>query len=171
MICHFPWIWHWYSSWQLTSLIKRFDHMTICEWVQHASKSYSAGHQITRFKATEGLHPPPLPQGCKSTVQHCQLCYTTSSLHSQASAHIVLLWHCCVNFNLFVFCKFIISVVSSVTLLCGNMEDQPETTFALTTPVKWGRLGKSDIRNQNKRTIYNVYNYFQRHFWATWTLK
>jgi hypothetical protein len=41
------------------------------------------------------------------------------------------------------------------------MEDQPEGSSAVTTPVKLGRLGKSDIRIQNKRTIYNVYKFFE----------
>jgi hypothetical protein len=37
------------------------------------------------------------------------------------------------------------------------MEDQPEGSSAVTTPVKLGRLGKSDIRSQNKRSIYKVF--------------
>jgi hypothetical protein len=41
------------------------------------------------------------------------------------------------------------------------MEDQPDRSSAVTTPVKLGRLGKSDIRSQNKRTIYNVYKFFK----------
>jgi hypothetical protein len=41
------------------------------------------------------------------------------------------------------------------------VEDQPEMFSALTTPVKQGRLEKSNIRNQNKRTIYNIYNFFK----------
>jgi hypothetical protein len=39
------------------------------------------------------------------------------------------------------------------------MEDQPDRSSAVTTPVKLGRLEKSDIRSQNKRTIYNVYKF------------
>jgi hypothetical protein len=41
------------------------------------------------------------------------------------------------------------------------MEDQPDRSSAVKTPVKLGRLGKSDIRSQNKRTIYNVYKFFK----------
>jgi hypothetical protein len=41
------------------------------------------------------------------------------------------------------------------------MKDQPDKSSAVTTPVKVGRLGKSDIRNLNKRTIYNVYEFFK----------
>jgi hypothetical protein len=41
------------------------------------------------------------------------------------------------------------------------MEDQPDRSSAVTTPVKLGRLGKSDIRSQNKRTIYNAYKFFK----------
>jgi hypothetical protein len=41
------------------------------------------------------------------------------------------------------------------------MEDQPDRSSSVTTPVKLGRLGKSDIRSQNKRTIYNVYKFFK----------
>jgi hypothetical protein len=65
-----------------------------------------------------------------------------------------------VNFNLLVFHKFVISVVSCVKLLCGE-KDQPETSSAITTPVKLDRLKKSAIRSQNKRTIYNVCKFFK----------
>jgi hypothetical protein len=41
------------------------------------------------------------------------------------------------------------------------MEDQPETSSALKTPAKRRRLGKSYIRGQNKRTIYNVHKFFK----------
>jgi hypothetical protein len=41
------------------------------------------------------------------------------------------------------------------------VEDQPETSSALITPVKLDTLGKSDIRSQNKRIIYNAYNFFK----------
>jgi hypothetical protein len=41
------------------------------------------------------------------------------------------------------------------------MEDQLDRSSAVTMPVKVGRLGKSDIRSQNKRTIYNVYKFFK----------
>jgi hypothetical protein len=41
------------------------------------------------------------------------------------------------------------------------MEDQPDKSSAVTAPVKVGRLGKSDIRSQNKRAIYNVYKFFK----------
>jgi transposase len=41
------------------------------------------------------------------------------------------------------------------------MEDQPDRSSAVTTPVKVGRLGISDIRSQNKRTVYNVYKFFK----------
>jgi hypothetical protein len=41
------------------------------------------------------------------------------------------------------------------------MEDQPDKSSTVTTPVKVGRLGISDIRSQNKRTIYNVYEFFK----------
>jgi hypothetical protein len=68
-----------------------------------------------------------------------------------------------VNINLLIFHKFVISVVSYVKLLCGDMEDQPEMSSAVTLPLKRERLGESDIRSQNKRTIYIVYNFF-RHF-------
>jgi hypothetical protein len=66
-----------------------------------------------------------------------------------------------VNFNLFVFHKFVISLVLCVKLLCGDMDDQPETSLAVTTAVKLDRLRKCAIRNQNKRTIYNVYKFFK----------
>jgi hypothetical protein len=39
------------------------------------------------------------------------------------------------------------------------MEDQPETSSAVITPVKLERLRKSEIRSQNKRNIYNVYKF------------
>jgi hypothetical protein len=49
-------------------------------------------------------------------------------------------WHCyAVNFNLFVFPKFVMSVFSCLKFLCGDMEDQPETSSAVTTPVKLDR--------------------------------
>jgi hypothetical protein len=54
----------------------------------------------------------------------------------------------------------------SCVKLCGDMEDQPETSSALTIPVKRCRLGESDTRSRNKRTICKVYNFFQRHLWA-----
>jgi ribosomal protein L34 len=41
------------------------------------------------------------------------------------------------------------------------MEDQPDRSSAVTMPVKVDRLRKSDIRSQNKRTIYNVYKFFK----------
>jgi hypothetical protein len=41
------------------------------------------------------------------------------------------------------------------------MEDQPEMSSAVTTPVKLDRLRKSAIRSHNKRTIYNVYTFFK----------
>jgi hypothetical protein len=41
------------------------------------------------------------------------------------------------------------------------MEGQPDRSAAVTTPVRLGRLGNSDIRSQNKRTIYNVYKFFK----------
>jgi hypothetical protein len=41
------------------------------------------------------------------------------------------------------------------------MEDQPDRSSAVTTPVKLGGLGKSAFRSQNKRTIYNVYKFFK----------
>jgi hypothetical protein len=41
------------------------------------------------------------------------------------------------------------------------MEDQPDRSSAVTMPVKLGRLGKFDIRSQNKRTIYNVDKFFK----------
>jgi hypothetical protein len=41
------------------------------------------------------------------------------------------------------------------------MEDQPEMSLAVTTPVKLGRLEKSAIKSQNKRTIYNVCRFFK----------
>jgi hypothetical protein len=37
------------------------------------------------------------------------------------------------------------------------MEEHPEMSLAIITPVKQGRLGKCDISNHNKRTIYNVH--------------
>jgi hypothetical protein len=43
---------------------------------------------------------------------------------------------------------------------CG-LEDQPDRSSAVTTPVELGRLGKFDIRSQNKRAIYNVYKFFK----------
>jgi hypothetical protein len=56
-----------------------------------------------------------------------------SSELSLLSGNIILPWHCCaVNFNLFIFHKFIISVVSCVKLLCDDMEDQPEMSLAVT---------------------------------------
>jgi hypothetical protein len=41
------------------------------------------------------------------------------------------------------------------------MEDQSDRSSAVTMPIKLGRLGKSDIRSQNKRTIYNVCKFFK----------
>jgi hypothetical protein len=41
------------------------------------------------------------------------------------------------------------------------MEDHPDRSSAVTMPVKLGRLGKSDNRSQNKRTIYNVDKFFK----------
>jgi hypothetical protein len=41
------------------------------------------------------------------------------------------------------------------------MEDQPEMSSAVTTLVKLGRLGKSDIIRQNKRTICHVHKFFK----------
>jgi hypothetical protein len=41
------------------------------------------------------------------------------------------------------------------------MEQQLETSLPVTTPVKLDRLRKSAVRSQNKRTIYNVYNFFK----------
>jgi hypothetical protein len=41
------------------------------------------------------------------------------------------------------------------------VEDQLETSSAVTTLVKLGRLRKSAIRSENKRTIYNVYKFFK----------
>jgi hypothetical protein len=70
--------------------------------------------------------------------------------------------HCCaVNFNLFVFLQVVKFVVLCIKLLCGGMEDQPEMSLAVTTPVNLDRLGKSAIRSQNKRTIYYVYKFFK----------
>jgi hypothetical protein len=45
-------------------------------------------------------------------------------------------------------------------MLCGDKEDQPETVSAVTTPMKLDTLRKSAIRSQDKRTIYNVYKFF-----------
>jgi hypothetical protein len=45
--------------------------------------------------------------------------------------------------------------------MCGDMEDQADRSSAVTTPVKLDRSRKSDIRSQNKRTIYNVYKFFK----------
>jgi hypothetical protein len=59
MICHFPWIWHWYSELTVNFTnqeIWSYDHLQMSPACQHMS--YGAGHQITCFKATEGLHPP-----------------------------------------------------------------------------------------------------------------
>jgi hypothetical protein len=53
------------------------------------------------------------------------------------------------------------SVISYISLLCGNTEDQQEMLSAVTTPVKLGRLGKSDIRKQSTRTAYNVYKFLK----------
>jgi hypothetical protein len=39
------------------------------------------------------------------------------------------------------------------------MEDEPETSSAVTTPVKLDRLRKSAIRSQNERIIYSVYKF------------
>jgi hypothetical protein len=64
-----------------------------------------------------------------------------------------------VNLYVLIFQKFVISVVSCVKLLCGDMEDQSEMSSAVRTPVNLGRLRKSAIRSPNKRTIYNVYNF------------
>lgn len=41
------------------------------------------------------------------------------------------------------------------------MEDQSETSSGLTKPAKLERFGRSDIRSQNKRIIYNVYKFFK----------
>jgi hypothetical protein len=41
------------------------------------------------------------------------------------------------------------------------MGDQAEMSSAITTPVKLGRLGNSDFRHQNKKTIYNVCKFFK----------
>jgi hypothetical protein len=40
-------------------------------------------------------------------------------------------------------------------------EVQAETSLTITMLVKQSRLGKSDMRSQNKQTIYNVYNFFK----------
>jgi hypothetical protein len=81
---------------------------------------------------------------------------------SEASGRVILQWHCCaVNFNSLFVHKFVISVVSCVKLVCGDMEDQPDGSSAVTMPVKVGRLGKSDIKSHNKRTVYNVYKFFK----------
>jgi hypothetical protein len=66
-----------------------------------------------------------------------------------------------VNFNLFVFHKFAISVALCITLLCGDMDDQLEMSSAVTSSMKLDILRKSTIRSQNKRTMYNVYNFFK----------
>jgi hypothetical protein len=65
-----------------------------------------------------------------------------------------------VNFDLFILHKFKKPVVLCVKLLCGDMEEQPEMSSAVTAPVKLGRLGKSAIKSQNKGTIYNAYKLF-----------
>jgi hypothetical protein len=41
------------------------------------------------------------------------------------------------------------------------MEDQPEMSSAVTTPVKVGILRKSAVRVQNKMTIYKVHGFFK----------
>jgi hypothetical protein len=58
-----------------------------------------------------------------------------------------------VNFNLYFSHKFVISVVSCVKFLSGDMEDQPEKSSALTTLLTLDRLIKSAIRSQNKRSM------------------
>lgn len=61
-------------------------------------------------------------------------------------------WHCCLaSSNLFIFYNFILSVVSCIKSLCGDMENQPETSLAVITWVKLDRLRKSAIKNQNNR--------------------
>lgn len=82
--------------------------------------------------------------------------------HLEASSHVILQWQCCaVNFNSLFSRKFIISVVSCIKMLYGDMEDQPEMSSAVTPPMKLSRLKKAYIRSQNKRTIYNVYKFFK----------
>jgi hypothetical protein len=46
-------------------------------------------------------------------------------------------------------------------LLCGDTEDTPKISAVVTTPMKLDRLQKSDIRSQNKRTVYNVHKFFK----------
>jgi hypothetical protein len=46
-------------------------------------------------------------------------------------------------------------------VLCREMENQPQTSSVVRTPVKLVRLRKSAIRSKNKRTIYNMYNVFK----------
>jgi hypothetical protein len=38
------------------------------------------------------------------------------------------------------------------------MECHAEISSAVVTPVKWRRFGKADMGDQNKQSIYNIYN-------------
>jgi hypothetical protein len=57
------------------------------------SQGYSSRHQIARFKAPEGLHPPPHPQ--LRGAQRCYLCYVANSeLSLLAWAPLFVLQRC-----------------------------------------------------------------------------
>jgi hypothetical protein len=113
--------------------------------------------------------PPPFPHSSKLMEQHCQLWYTAWLNFLLLSGWHNLPWkYCAVNFNLFVFHKFVIPDVLCIKMLCGDAEDQPETSSTVITSVKLDSLTKFAIRNQYRRTIYNVNNFFQKHFWTTW---
>jgi hypothetical protein len=53
------------------------------------------------------------------------------------------------------------SIIRAIILAAVKRQMQPETSSAVTTPVKLDRLRKPAIRSQHKRTIYNVYKFFK----------
>jgi hypothetical protein len=133
------------------------------EWPTPCSSTQNPPSPNCKLRGdTEGLHPPhhhlALRLWVNSTallaLLRCEF-WAASYYTSSKRSYLAVALCCAVNFNLFVFHKFVISV-SCVKLLCGDMEDQPETSSAVTTPVKLDKLRKSAIRSQNKRTIYNV---------------
>jgi hypothetical protein len=127
---------------------------------QLVKKTTSPKYKLQRHAMTCAPYRAALSQ--QYSVASFSTLRVSTCRHSEANGRVILQWHCCaVKFNSLFFHKFFISVVSCVKLLCGDMEDQPDRSSAVTTTVRLGRLGKSDIRSQNKRTIYNVYKFFK----------